>query len=453
MVSKSQQGLKDIPSVNTILESDDIRALMPEWSFAYVSFETKRQVALSRKQAEVTGEVESAEAIVDRVIKSFENKRLTLIKPVINATGVALHTNLGRAPLGDTLTGTVFDNCVSYCNLEFDLVEGRRSKRGSLAGEMAAVLAGAEAGIIVNNNAAAVLLAVNCLARDKEVLISRGELIQIGGGFRIPEIINASGAVLKEVGTTNRTFVSDYAKRIGKKTGLILKVHKSNFDIVGFTEEAAPSELTALAHKRRVPILYDLGSGMIDDFGLTEFKVEPSVASAIRSKADLVCFSGDKLLGGPQAGIIVGRKRYISALRKHPLSRPLRPDKFCLRAIEQTLLAHLAAPDKIKLNVVFKQGLERIKKRADRICSQIGLDYVYPCSSKSTAGGGSTPNIGYESYGVAVSKNAGDLDRRLRHYKPPIIVRKSKGRIMIDLSAVLPHQDDIIIKALQECLS
>ncbi|MCD6161097.1 MAG: L-seryl-tRNA(Sec) selenium transferase [candidate division Zixibacteria bacterium] len=453
MASKNQQKLKSIPSVNAILERNDIKALMTEWSFAYVSYETKNQTALARKRAQNTGKVESADEIAAKIIKAFIDKKTTLIKPVINATGVALHTNLGRAPLDDGLLQTVMANCSSYCNLEFDLVEGKRSKRGSLAGEIAAVLTGTEAGIIVNNNAAAVLLTVSRFGRDKEILISRGELVQIGGGFRIPEIITASGAILKEIGTTNKTVLSDYSKHIGKNTGLIMKVHKSNFDIRGFTEETPPSELALLAHKKRLPMLYDLGSGMVDDFGISEFKAEPSVVSAVSSKADIVCFSGDKLFGGPQAGILVGKKKYISALRRYPFYRPLRPDKFTLSAIEQTLLAYLTNPERVKLNKIFKQDIDSLKNRAEKISSTIELDYVMPSPLKSTAGGGTTPNISYKSYGISIIKNTAGLDVRLRNYAPPIIIRKGKDKAMLDLSTVFPAQDEIIIKALKECLS
>ena len=214
MASANQKKLKNIPAVNTILERDDIKSMMSDWSFAYVSFETKKQVEAARRQALKSGKIEKADDIAGQVKRAFQAKKAALIKPVINATGVALHTNLGRAPLGERISQTVLQNCITYCNLEYDLIEGKRSKRGTLAGEMAAVLSGAEAGLVVNNNAAAMLLVVNCFARDREVLISRGELIQIGGGFRIPEMITASGAILKEVGTTNRTVLTDYSKKI-----------------------------------------------------------------------------------------------------------------------------------------------------------------------------------------------------------------------------------------------
>lgn len=453
MAAENQQNLRQIPSVNTLLERDDIRALMPEWSFAYVSHETKKAVAGARKNAQKGGPVESAQTIAKKIIRSFDYKKIALIKPVINATGVALHTNLGRAPMSKELIGTVTENCISYCNLEYDLALGKRSKRGSLAGEMAAVLTGSEAGVIVNNNAAAVLLTVNCFAKNREVIVSRGELIQIGGGFRIPEMIEASGAIIREVGTTNRTALSDYSKRIGKNTGLIMKVHRSNFDLKGFTEEVSPSELAALANKKKISMLYDLGSGMINNFGLEEFDAEPSVDSAIRSKADMVCFSGDKLLGGPQAGIIVGKNKYITRLRGHPLYRPLRPDKFTLSAIEQTLMAYLVNPRRIQLNALFRQGMDRLKKRAEKICSVLNLDYIEPSKMKSTAGGGSTPTIDYSGYGLAIKENFAGLDEKLRRYDPPIIIRMGRQKAMVDLTTVLPHQDEILIKALKECLS
>lgn len=444
--------MRHIPAVSTILERNDIKTLVPKWSFAYVSYEVKNQILLSRRQVQKTGRIENAETIAKKIINSFANKQTALIKPVINATGVALHTNLGRAPLDEGLMKTVCDSSVSYCNLEFDLNLGKRSKRGTLAGEMAAVLAGAEAGVIVNNNAGAVFLVVSCFARDKEVLVSRGELVQIGGGFRIPEILIASGARLKEVGTTNRTTLADYSKNVNKNTGLIMKVHKSNFEIRGFVEEVLPSELSVLAHKKRIPMLYDLGSGMVDNFGLADFQVEPDITSAVRSNADMVCYSGDKLLGGPQAGIIVGRKKYITALRDHPLYRPLRPDKLCLCALEQTLLAYLVAPEKIKLRSIFEQGISRLKERARHISSELGLDYVTPSPLKSTAGGGSTPAINYDSYGLVIKKNIEKLDIKLRYFDPPVVVRKGKGKLMLDLSTVLPNQDDFLLKALRLCL-
>jgi len=453
MASPSQKKLKNIPAVNTILERDDVKSLISDWSFGYVSFETKKQVETARRQAIKAGIIENADFIAAEVKRAFRIKKAALIKPVINATGVALHTNLGRAPVDEKLARSVLHNCVNYCNLEYDLIEGKRSKRGTLAGEMAAVLGGAEAGLVVNNNAAAVLLAVNCFARDKEVLISRGELIQIGGGFRIPEMIEAAGAILKEIGTTNRTVISDYSKKITGRTALILKVHKSNFEMRGFTEETSPLELAALARKKKIPLLYDLGSGKIEDFGIEEFKTEPGVIPAVRSKADMVCFSGDKMLGGPQAGIIVGRARYITALRKHPLYRPLRPDKFCLSALEQTLLGYLVSPADVKLNGIFRQTIGTLTQRAEAICAALDSAWVKPSPLKATAGGGSTPEINYPSYGIAIENIPHGLEEKLRLYDPPIIVRTGRNKVSIDLGTVFPEQDQIIVKALKACLS
>jgi L-seryl-tRNA(Ser) seleniumtransferase len=453
MASKNNQKLRNIPAVSAILEREDIKALCLEWSFTYVAYVAKVIIAESRREAEKSVSVKNAEQISALIKKAFEKKYSDLIKPVINATGVALHTNLGRAPLSEEVLKAVSDCSAGYCNLEFDLMTGKRSKRGELAGEMAAVLGGAEAGVIVNNCAAAVLLIVSCFASEKEVVVSRGELIQIGGGFRIPEIITSSGARLKEIGTTNRTVLNDYAKGINKNTGLILKVHRSNFEIQGFTEEAGISELAVLAHKRRIPMLYDLGSGLYDDFGIEEFGAEPDIIAAVRSKADLVCFSGDKLLGGPQAGIIIGKKKFIEKLRKHPFYRPLRPDKMCLTAIEHTLLCHLTDPAKVRLHQIFGEGIDRLKDRANHICARVGLDFVVPMGMKATAGGGSTPAVNYNSYGLEIDSNPTKLDEKLRSHSPSIVARSFKGKILLDLTTVLPSQDNILIEALKACLS
>jgi L-seryl-tRNA(Ser) seleniumtransferase len=453
MPVKSNQKLRKIPSVSAVLESPETRALIDEWSFVYVSFVAKREVAKARLSVQKGGQAADLAGIIANLKRAFNHRKAVLIKPIVNATGVVLHTNLGRSPLGELVLKATNDSCAGYCNLEYDIETGKRSKRGELAGELAAALAGAEAGLVVNNCAAAVLLAVSCLAPGKEILVSRGELVQIGGGFRIPEIITASGAKLKEVGTTNRTVLNDYAKGITKNTGLILKVHRSNFQMRGFTEETNLAELASLARKKHLPILYDLGSGMADDFGIPEFANEPNIASATRAKADLVCFSGDKLLGGPQAGIIAGRQKYISVLGKHPLYRPLRPDKLCLCALEQTLLFHLTNPQKLKLKEMFGQGINLLQQRAEMICAEIGKQLVSHTAMKSVAGGGSTPAIDFEGYGLVVNAGAENLDEKLRANDPPIVARNIRGKIMLNLTTVLPEQDKIIIKALKSCLS
>jgi L-seryl-tRNA(Ser) seleniumtransferase len=452
MASKSNEKLRQIPSVSAILENPETKPLIERWSFAYVSHIAKQQVAKARKEALKSKHIPSATDIIADLKNIFAQKQADLIKPVINATGVVLHTNLGRAPLGDSILHAVHEVGKGYCNLEHDIVSGKRSKRGELAGELAAVLAGTESGVIVNNCAAAVLLVVTCFAQGKEAVVSRGELVQIGGGFRIPEIITASGAKLKEVGTTNRTTINDYAKNINKNTGLILKVHLSNFRMEGFTEEATSSELATLARKTHLPMLYDLGSGMYDDFGISEFGDEPDIETSARSGATLISFSGDKLLGGPQAGIIVGQTKYILALRKHPLYRPLRPDKMSLCAIEQTLLNHLRQPDKIRLHEIFGADIDHLRNRAKAICAEFGDHLISQGPMKSVAGGGSTPAIDFEGYGLTVHSDIPKLDEKLRLNDPPIIARTIKGKVMLNLTTILPEQDILVIKALKACL-
>ncbi|NLI15466.1 MAG: L-seryl-tRNA(Sec) selenium transferase [candidate division Zixibacteria bacterium] len=453
MVGKSNEKLRQIPSVSAILENPETKELIDHWSFKYVSYIVKREISRIRGEAAKTRNIPSTAEIVAGIKSIFARKQADIIKPVINATGVVLHTNLGRAPIGNSIMRGVYDISRGYCNLEFDTINGKRSKRGELAGELAAVLAGAESGLIVNNCAAAVLMIVTCFAHNKEVVVSRGELVQIGGGFRIPEIITASGAKLKEVGTTNRTTLNDYAKNINKNTGLILKVHLSNFRMEGFTEETTPSELASLAHKNRLPMLFDLGSGMYDDYGISAFENEPDIESAVRSGASLVSFSGDKLFGGPQAGIIVGKAKYISLMQKYPLYRAIRPDKMNLCAIEQTLLAHLKNPEKIRLHEIFKADIETLRARAIAICAELGDHLVSHGPMKSVAGGGSTPAIDFDGYGLTVKANIPDLEKKLRLNDPPIIVRTLKGKVILNMTTILPEQDIAVLKALKACLS
>ncbi len=453
MAGKSNEKLRRIPSVSAVLENPETKPLIDQWSFAYVSYIAKQEIAEARKNALKTNAIPELAQVISNIKSILAQKRADIIKPVINATGVVLHTNLGRAPIGESILHTVYDVSKGYCNLEHDLIGGKRSKRGELAGELAAVLAGAESGLIVNNCAAAVLLIVTCFARGKEAVVSRGELVQIGGGFRIPEIITASGAKLKEVGTTNRTMLKDYAKNINKNTGLILKVHLSNFRMEGFTEEATPAELADLARKNHLPLLYDLGSGMYDDYGILAFEDEPDIESAVRSGATLVSFSGDKLFGGPQAGIIIGKAKYISMLWKHPLYRPLRPDKMSLCAIEQTLLAHLKNPTKIRLHEIFKADIDKLRQRAIAICAEFGDHQVIHGPMKSVAGGGSTPAIDFDGYGLTIKAEVPNLDEKLRLSDPPIVARNVKGKVMLNLTTILPEQDTIVIKALKACLS
>ncbi len=443
--------MRQIPSVSAILEREDIKRLFDEWSFAYVSYIVKKVVENGRKESEKTGKIPSADHIAETVIESFALRRASFINPVINATGVVLHTNLGRSPIDANVMEKVTQIATNYCNLEFDVSAGKRSKRGELAGEMAAVLAGAEAGLVVNNCAAAIMLAVNAFARDQEVVVSRGELIQIGGGFRIPDIVGAAAAKLREIGTTNRTSLNDYRRAIGRNTGLVMKVHRSNFAQIGFVSEAAASDIAAIARKNKVVSLYDLGSGMYSDFGRGELKIEPDIRSAVKSGVDLVCFSGDKLLGGPQAGIIVGKKKYIAMLNKHPLYRPVRPDKLCLCALEQTLHSYILGNETALIGKLMKCSIDILQERAARICQELPDRPLKPVALKSAAGGGSTPLAELDSFGIIATDIIEGLDEALRRWNPPIIARNNKGKIAIDLMTVFPEQDPEIIKALKAC--
>lgn len=450
MANKSDSRLRRIPSVSVILERHDIKPLFDNWSFPYVSFMVKKIIDDKRRLAKNTDADFSTDSIAKEVVRCFESRRADFIKPVINGTGVVLHTNLGRSPLGNEIMNKVAEVASGYCNVEFDIIGGRRSVRGNLAGEMAAVLAGAESGLIVNNCAAAIMLIVNAFASDREVVVSRGELIQIGGGFRIPEIIVASSARLREIGTTNKTTANDYKKAIGANTGLVMKVHRSNFSQTGFVSEVMASEIATIARAQKVASLYDLGSGMYSDFGKTELHVEPDIKSAVRSGVDMICFSGDKLLGGPQAGIIVGRQKCIERLARHPLYRTVRPDKICLCLIEQTLHNYLIGED-IFLEQIFRTEIEELRQRAIKICAQLAGKPVKPIALKGAAGGGSTPDVALDSFGVGIMVQIDGLEDALRKWDPPIIARNNRGKITIDLRTVFPNQDEHIINALRSC--
>jgi L-seryl-tRNA(Ser) seleniumtransferase len=371
---------------------------------------------------------------------------------VINGTGVILHTNLGRSPIHSKLYDGLKDAVCGYSNLEFSIGENKRSKRGALAGRILAALAGAEAGMVVNNNASSVYMAVANLAMGKEVIISRGQLIQIGGGFRIPDIIERSGAKLKEIGTTNKTDLNDYKKAINKNTGLILIVHKSNFTQSGFTEEPETSEIVNIAKTKKIPLCFDLGSGMpaLDDF--KSVVNEPDIMTGVRTGADLVCFSGDKLFGGPQAGLIVGKQKYINALLKDPLYRVMRPDKLTLGLIEKTLLSYLKNDSNTINWSMASISINTLKKRANKIIKAVDNINISAVNLKSSFGGGSLPGYEFESYGLKITGKATSLSNKLRKHNPPVISRTVSNGILIDLRTVLPTQDKIVIEAIQKCL-
>jgi L-seryl-tRNA(Ser) seleniumtransferase len=341
------ERLRNIPSVDRVLNTDAAASALARFQRGYVT-QTIRAVLEDARRglaADAPCRPPSPEEAMAAAIARMESERRLPIRPVVNATGVVLHTNLGRALLADEAVEAVARAAASAVNLEYDLQRGERGERDALIKEDLCALTGAEDATAVNNNAAAVLLALNTLAEGREVIVSRGELIEIGGSFRIPDVMAKSGAHLREVGTTNRTHARDYATAIGERTALVLKVHTSNYRIVGFTSDVSLEELVAIGHERSVPVMEDLGSGALVDLSAYGLPKEPVVAERVRLGADLVTFSGDKLLGGPQAGLIVGRREWIGRLNRNPLKRALRCDKLTLAALAATLRLYRTAPD------------------------------------------------------------------------------------------------------------
>ena len=385
------------------------------------------------------------------------------LRPLINATGVILHTNFGRAPLGDAAMEHICETATSYSNLEFELAAGTRGKRDAHAERLFRQLLNAEfeskgrepvSTIVVNNNAAAVLLALNTLADGGEVIVSRGELVEIGGSFRIPEVMSKSGAVLREVGTTNRTRTADYESAINEKTRLLLRVHRSNFEITGFTEQAPTVELAALASRRGIPLLEDLGSGALFDLRSIGINDEPGVLHSLRSGVDIVTYSGDKLLGGPQAGIISGDPALVARMRANPLFRALRVDKLIYAALEATLLAYVRGDhDAIPALRMMRLSKNDIGERAEALAATITAPRlkIEIEDGESVLGGGAAPSAVLATRVLAVScegLSADELAARLRGSGPPIIARIEEGHVVLDLRTVFPQQDAAVAAAL-----
>jgi L-seryl-tRNA(Ser) seleniumtransferase len=375
------------------------------------------------------------------------------LRSVINATGVILHTNLGRAPLPAPARDRLNAIAAGYTNLEYDIATGSRGSRTVHAESLLTTLTGAEAAVVVNNNAAATLLILTALASGREVLISRGELVEIGGGFRVPDVMRQSGAILREVGTTNRTRISDYTASASAATALILRVHPSNFRIEGFTERPALDALVQAARATGVAIVEDLGSGCLID----TLADEPSVRRSIEAGVDLVCFSGDKLLGGPQSGIIVGRAALVDSLSYHPLMRALRVDKLTLAALEGTLMEYVAGRQKASVPVqrMLHASAEAIEERVQKVAVQLtNQDWrIALVSGSSAVGGGSAPGVSLPTVLLAIERDGvspDDLESALRSLDPPVIARIEADRVVLDLRTVLEEQDELLGKLLSD---
>ncbi len=411
------------------------------------------RTSLAASRAEIGDVEEAAQRIEAGAAARLGAALAPSLTAVINATGVIVHTNLGRAPLASAAIARVGEVARGYSNLEYDLAAGRRGSRAVHASALLARLTGAEGAVVVNNNAAAVLLALAALAAGREVIISRGELVEIGGGFRIPDVLRQSGATLREVGTTNRTRIADYAAAIGERTAVILRVHPSNFRIEGFTERPELREVAALGARFDVPVVEDLGSGLLAATPGTAG--EPTVRASIEAGVDACTFSGDKLIGGPQAGIVAGRRAVIDRLRSHPLMRALRVDKLTCAALEATLLEHAAgrAADTVPVARMIATPVADLEARADalraRLAALPGLA-VSVQTTEAAIGGGSTPGVTLPSRAVAVEldgKAAADLAAALRDGRPAVVGRVADGRLVLDLRTIDPALDDALADA------
>jgi L-seryl-tRNA(Ser) seleniumtransferase len=400
--------------------------------------------------------IPDAGTIVADIRSILDRLRASRIMPVINATGVLVHTNLGRAPLAAGTIRALADVGANYNTLEYSLSDGTRGSRGAYLEHALAILCGAEAATVVNNNAAALVLILEHFCREdaSEVVISRGELLQIGGGFRIPDILEARGARLREVGTTNQTSVADYARAITRQTALILKVHRSNFFMDGFVDSPSTEALSALARKKRVPFVEDLGSGaMIPTETVEGAEHEPTPAEVLKRGVDLVCFSGDKLFGGPQAGIIVGRKRMIDALKREPLFRAMRCDKLILSALESTVDTYLRGDTRIPVLEMMHAANDELRGRAERIVSALAGRplRLRVGHGRAQIGGGTLPRSALPSVTIEVShptRGAQALAALLRSQPEPVIAYVGRGNLKLDLRTVFPHQDAAVIRAL-----
>jgi L-seryl-tRNA(Ser) seleniumtransferase len=447
-------SLRDLPSVDRLLQSEAGGALVDTFGRPLTVEAIRTELDEARAQIQRGAAPLSTERMLAQARSKLEDRLAPSLSPVINASGVILHTNLGRAPLSRAACQAMLAVAAGYSNLEYDLKRGRRGQRSLHAERQLRQLTGAEAALVVNNNAAAVLLALTGLARRKEVVIARSQLIEIGGGFRIPEVMRQSGAKLVEVGTTNRTHLSDFEAAIHERTGLIMRAHHSNFKIIGFATEPSLPELVELSRRRHVNLLDDLGSGALLDTAAFGLGHEPMVQESLQTGADLVAFSGDKLLGGPQAGILVGNRVLIDKLRKHPLARAVRADKLCLAALEATLGHYLRdeAVEQVPVWRMIAADAESLRTRAAGWVAELGLGRLV--AERSTVGGGSLPEETLPTWALSLDvAHPGAFAGRLRSARPSVIARIADDRILFDPRTVLPEEEPKLLDTIRQALS
>jgi L-seryl-tRNA(Ser) seleniumtransferase len=449
-----RKDLRSLPSVGSLLESPELSSFRGRAPHAVLAAAAREAIAAARAAVAGPGRkiaLPTRESILRDAAARVEQELHLAPRPLINATGIVLHTNLGRAVLAEEAVAAVAEVARRYTDLELDLKTGSRGSRSAHVEPILTELLGAEAALVVNNNAAAMLLALNTFALGKEAIVSRGQLIEIGGSFRIPDILERAGAKLREVGTTNKTHLRDYERAIGPNTGLLLRVHPSNFAMIGFTEEVTREELVALARKSRVPLVEDVGSGALIDFTRWGLPAEPTAREALAQGVSVVCMSGDKLLGGPQAGILAGKRKLIEAMRQNPMARALRVDKLTLAALVATLRLY-REPGKVETAIptlrMLHESAGSVRARAEEILRALGADRasqhraeVVACTTE--VGGGAMPLARVPSYALALRPARGkveDLARSLRTGPDPVIGRIESGRLLLDLRTV--HRDE-----------
>jgi L-seryl-tRNA(Ser) seleniumtransferase len=463
MMLMGDNVFRSLPSVHDVLEAPPVQAVAPDHAHEVIVAAVRAELADLRqrlRRGEALDGAVAVEAVAAQVAARLGREFRPKLRPVINATGIVLHTNLGRAPVAEEAARAAYEAARGYLNLELDLDTGKRSSRQNAIREWVCRLTGAESATAVNNNAAATVIALRTLCQGREVVVSRGQLIEIGGSFRIPEIMAVSGAVLREVGTTNITRLTDYERAVGPATGALMQVHSSNYRISGFTKSVSLADLAALGKKHSLPVIDDVGSGALLDFERFGFHGEPVVRRSIAAGADLVLFSGDKLLGGPQAGIIAGRKEFVQRIEKDPLMRAFRLDKMTLAALEATLRLYLneeqalrAVPGLRMLGTPLAELRRRAEGLAERLRAVEGMAAVRVAEDVAYAGGGSLPDQAMPTWVVEVEARAcsdAELARRLRLGTPAVLGRLRDGKLVLDVRTVFPEQEGALVEALRQ---
>jgi L-seryl-tRNA(Ser) seleniumtransferase len=446
-------SLRDLPSVDRLLQAAAGTGLESRFGRPLTLQALHETLDEARGLIRLGSPPPDEATLIAEASRRLEAWLAPTLRPVINATGVILHTNLGRAPLSRAASQAMLEVAGGYSTLEYDVEAGKRGSREAHAEALFRRLLGAEAALVVNNNAAAVLLALTALARRREVVIARSQLVEIGGGFRIPDVMKESGATLVEVGTTNRTHLRDFEAALTDRTALLLRAHHSNFRIVGFTTEPGLSEMAALARQHGLPVVDDLGSGALMDTAAFGLAHEPTVQESLRCGASLVAFSGDKLLGGPQAGILVGQKALVDRLRRHPLARAVRPDKLCLAALAATLVHYLKdeALREIPVWRMIAARPEALRPRAAAWATALARGELL--EGRSTVGGGSLPEETLPTWLLALDHpQPNRLADHLRVASPPVIARVEENRLVFDPRTVLPEQDDALLAGIAATL-